>query len=484
MTLPPKVQAAVDVLAQYEISANMVAPFWYRLYLRYRPETPPPLWGASRGYWLFRAIKTALGLGVFLTIGLVVAAQLGDPQEQLLPLTTAAQFAIWAFSGAVGWLFTKEEAVRSREEGERIGLTTWEEFSASWRPSLADVRLRISPAHFWLRSVVNQKVVHFFGGIGFIGFSALSFAFPLKSVSYGEGAALVYLMICAIGALLTAKRIPMPTVATVWYVSNGLFIGVLVAACLWQTIPASLMNVPASDLTLAFSAIAFVIHTHEWLSFEQQKNIALRVERAEQKNQLAEIRLQTLKAQIEPHFIFNNIAHLKSLISTDPMTAQRMVDELSDFLRGSLRSLRADQTTVREEFELARAYLALAKLRMGSRLSTNLQLSDRAAHVRIPPLLLQTLLENAIFHGLEPKAGDVSIKVTAEIIGNGGKDRLQLRVIDDGIGFGAGHSGGSGVGLANIRDRLASTYGGAGELVLTANTPSGVIAELNLPVVE
>jgi len=93
-------------------------------------------------------------------------------------------------------------------------------------------------------------------------------------------------------------------------------------------------------------------------------------------------------------------------------------------------------------------------------------------------------LENAIFHGLEPKAGDVSIKVTAEIIGNGGKDRLQLRVIDDGIGFGAGHSGGSGVGLANIRDRLASTYGGAGELVLTANTPSGVIAELNLPVVE
>ncbi|MCA3039253.1 MAG: histidine kinase, partial [Rhodocyclaceae bacterium] len=334
------------------------------------------------------------------------------------------------------------------------------------------------------RSVVNQKVVHFFGGIGFIGFSALSFAFPLKSVSYGEGAALVYLMICAIGALLTAKRIPMPTVATVWYVSNGLFIGVLVAACLWQTIPASLMNVPASDLTLAFSAIAFVIHTHEWLSFEQQKNIALRVERAEQQNQLAEIRLQTLKAQIEPHFIFNNIAHLKSLISTDPMTAQRMVDELSDFLRGSLRSLRADQTTVREEFELARAYLALAKLRMGSRLSTNLQLSDRAAHVRIPPLLLQTLLENAIFHGLEPKAGDVSIKVTAEIIGNGGKDRLQLRVIDDGIGFGAGHSGGSGVGLANIRDRLASTYGGAGELVLTANTPSGVIAELNLPVVE
>ncbi|MFN7673178.1 MAG: hypothetical protein ACK5O6_00725, partial [Betaproteobacteria bacterium] len=150
MTLPPKVQAAVDVLAQYEISANMVAPFWYRLYLRYRPETPPPLWGASRGYWLFRAIKTALGLGVFLTIGLVVAAQLGDPQEQLLPLTTAAQFAIWAFSGAVGWLFTKEEAVRSREEGERIGLTSWEEFSASWRPFLADVRLRISPAHFWL----------------------------------------------------------------------------------------------------------------------------------------------------------------------------------------------------------------------------------------------------------------------------------------------------------------------------------------------
>jgi sensor histidine kinase YesM len=126
----------------------------------------------------------------------------------------------------------------------------------------------------------------------------------------------------------------------------------------------------------------------------------------------------------------------------------------------------------------------LAKLRMGDRLSTHLQLSARAADLKIPPLMVQTLLENAIYHGVERKAGNVSIKLSAELIEHKGGERLQIRVVDDGMGFGSGQSGGSGVGLANIRERLASTYGGAGELVLTANTPSGVIAELNLPGVQ
>lgn len=487
MTLPPQVQTAVDVLAQHDISAKEVAPFWYRQYLRFRPETPPPLWGGSQGYWRFVALKTALGAGIALTlIASLIATHSGHrgPQENLVPLTPAAYLAIWALSVMAAWLFTKEIADRSRQEGERIGLQAWKDFSPKWRPSLTDLHSRNKLEHYWLRSLFKQPIVNFWGWIGFVAFWVIGFLLPTQAGTFGEGVAGVYVALSLLGGALTARRVPMRYGAKVWYAIHGVFIGAIASAMLWETLPASVMGVSVGHSTLAFFAFAFLIHALEAIHYEEQKNVALRVERAEQQQQLAETRLQALKAQIEPHFIFNNIAHLKSLIATDPTLAQQMADELSDFLRGSLKALRAGHTTVREEFELARTYLALAKLRMGDRLSTHLQLSARAADLKIPPLMVQTLLENAIYHGVERKAGNVSIKLSAELIEHKGGERLQIRVVDDGMGFGSGQSGGSGVGLANIRERLASTYGGAGELVLTANTPSGVIAELNLPGVQ
>ena len=171
MTLPPQVQTAIDVLAQHDISAKEVAPFWYRQYLRFRPETPPPLWGGSQGYWRFVALKTALGAGIALTlIASLIANHSGRPQENLVPLTPTAYLAIWALSVMAAWLFTKEIADRSRQEGELIGLQAWKDFSPKWRPSLTDLQSRNKLEHYWLRSLFKQPIVNFWGWIGFVAF--------------------------------------------------------------------------------------------------------------------------------------------------------------------------------------------------------------------------------------------------------------------------------------------------------------------------
>ena len=189
-----------------------------------------------------------------------------------------------------------------------------------------------------------------------------------------------------------------------------------------------------------------------------------------------------LKNQIEPHFIFNTLAHLKALIRVDAVAAESMADELSDFLRASLQSLREDRMTVAQDFELVRAYLALASLRMGTRLNVDLQMEPATAHLPVPPLMLQTLVENAIQHGLEPKVGPGQIGVSARLDASGPTHRLVLVVSDDGVGFGQAKNGGSGLGLVNIRERLATAYGSAAQLSLSANTPQGVVATLSLPI--
>ena len=138
--------------------------------------------------------------------------------------------------------------------------------------------------------------------------------------------------------------------------------------------------------------------------------------------------------------------------------------------------------TVAQDFELVRAYLALANLRMGARLTVDLQMEPRTATLPVPPLMLQTLVENAIQHGIEPKVGPGHIRVSARLDSTGATPRLVLAVADDGVGFGQSNTGGSGLGLVNIRERLATAFGSNAQLTLGANTPQGVIATLSLPV--
>jgi hypothetical protein len=189
----------------------------------------------------------------------------------------------------------------------------------------------------------------------------------------------------------------------------------------------------------------------------------------------AEARLNVLQAQIEPHFLFNTLANVRRLCDVDPERGQRMLGTLLDYLRAALPAMRRSSSALAQEFELVRAYLSVLQHRMGERLRFQIELSDQLADASIPPLILPTLVENAVRHGLGPLPEGGTISVSA--VRDGGQ--LVVTVADDGAGFQA--ASGSGVGLANTRARLSALFGNAARLSLRGNEPRGVIAEVRLP---
>jgi sensor histidine kinase YesM len=183
--------------------------------------------------------------------------------------------------------------------------------------------------------------------------------------------------------------------------------------------------------------------------------------------------LRSLQAQIEPHFLFNTLANVASLIDAAPDRAHRMLERLIDLLRGSLAASRSQRTTLGQECALVTAYLEILAIRMGERLRYRVELPPDLAGARLPPLSLQPLVENAIKHGLEPKVGGGSVVVRATRVG----DVLQIDVDDDGLGFAPA---GAGVGLANLRERLAANYGEGGRVVISDLAP-GTRVRLTIP---
>ncbi len=193
----------------------------------------------------------------------------------------------------------------------------------------------------------------------------------------------------------------------------------------------------------------------------------------------AELKLSVLAAQVEPHFLFNTLAGVRSAIATDPGRASAMIDQLVDYLRAAIPRLRSDgsaQATVGGQFEIVRAYLALMSARM-PRLQTRVHAPPDLLQAHCPPLMLISLAENAIKHGVEPKMGAAQVQVLAEHTAEG---QLSLTVLDDGVGFNDSTAG-SGLGLSNIRERLAQLYGDRASLVLKARPQGGVAATLTLP---
>jgi hypothetical protein len=190
----------------------------------------------------------------------------------------------------------------------------------------------------------------------------------------------------------------------------------------------------------------------------------------------AQARLEALQAQIEPHFLFNTLANLHSLIGSDPARAQKMLEHLNDYLRATLAGTRRSAATLAEEFALLRGYLEVIAVRMGPRLSYALSLPEELSGAKLPPLLLQPLVENAIKHGLEPKVDGGSVRVRA--FSHAGK--LVIEVADTGLGLGLG-AGGNGVGLQNVRERLAAAHGPDASLAIGANPDGGVLATVTLP---
>jgi LytS/YehU family sensor histidine kinase len=206
---------------------------------------------------------------------------------------------------------------------------------------------------------------------------------------------------------------------------------------------------------------------------------------AEAQRDATEARLKLLETQLEPHMLFNTLANLRALITTDPPRAVAMLDHLNSYLRVTLSGSRTLAHPLAAEFDRLRDYLALMSVRMGERLRYTLELPDELRDVPVPPLLLQPLVENSIRHGLEPQieGGEIAVRAwRAERADGPGGGQLVIEVSDTGIGLDAAlPSDGSGFGLEQVRERLAAVYGRRGTLRLEAGNAGGTRATLVFP---
>jgi len=185
--------------------------------------------------------------------------------------------------------------------------------------------------------------------------------------------------------------------------------------------------------------------------------------------------VRALQAQIEPHFLFNTLANVTSLVDSDPARAKHMLETFIRFLRASLAATRRSSTTLADEFALIRDFLEVLQVRMGDRLQVAIDLPADLGAIEIPAMLLQPVVENAIRHGLEPKieGGGIELRARRE----GGK--LLLEVADTGVGFAEATAGG--LGLTNIRERLRLAHGGEARLAIRENAPQGTIVAIEIP---
>jgi sensor histidine kinase YesM len=199
------------------------------------------------------------------------------------------------------------------------------------------------------------------------------------------------------------------------------------------------------------------------------------------KRQVVEARMAAMQAQVEPHFLFNTLASIDHLIETDPPRASQMQRNLIALLRASMPTMRESNSRgladLGREVAVVRPYLEILKVRMEERLATEVDVPDGLLSAEFPPMMIQSLVENAIKHGLEPKAEGGTLNVSAEIVDG----RLAVTVADTGLGFGRADTAGTGIGLANIRERLKLLYGDRASMVVADNVPSGTVVTLTVP---
>ena len=198
------------------------------------------------------------------------------------------------------------------------------------------------------------------------------------------------------------------------------------------------------------------------------------------KRQVVEARMAAMQAQVEPHFLFNTLASIDHLIETDPKRASQMQKNLIALLRASMPAMRESHPAAHNlgrEIAVIRPYLEILKVRMEERLQTVVDVPEGLLSAEFPSMMIQSLVENAIKHGLEPKPEGGTLTVRAEVQ----HGKLAVTVADTGVGFGNAATAGTGVGLANIRERLQLVYGGKASMLVAANTPSGTVVTLTVP---
>ncbi len=230
-------------------------------------------------------------------------------------------------------------------------------------------------------------------------------------------------------------------------------------------------------ISLIISLVIATIWRRRANELAGQIELARERERAEAAERAAvEASLRALQAQIEPHFLFNTLANVTSLIHARPDDAKRMLEEFISYLRASLATSREAQTSLQQEFQMMQSFLAVLKVRMGNRLAIRVDLPPDLQGFRISPMLVQPLVENAIKHGLEPKVEGGEVALKAERDG----DAIKITVEDTGMGFQGAAS--TGIGLKNVRERLDKLFPGRAHLSIEENQPCGTRMVLTLPV--
>lgn len=232
---------------------------------------------------------------------------------------------------------------------------------------------------------------------------------------------------------------------------------------------------------IIISSSIFIIFTFYY--FISKNSIRTRNEILEQERikllasekEILQTNLRLLQAQIEPHFLFNTLSNILSLIATEPAKGTAMLVDLTKYLRTSLSRTISETTTLDQELEMIEAYLNIQKIRMGKRLRFSIDIPAALRQHQLPPLLLQPIVENAVKHGLEPKVdgGEILIKASEE------NNILKIEIIDTGLGFCDLNK--TGVGIRNVRERIVLLFGERGRLKISENIPYGVKAIIEVP---
>jgi LytS/YehU family sensor histidine kinase len=265
-------------------------------------------------------------------------------------------------------------------------------------------------------------------------------------------------------------------------IAGGTLIGLQIGSFVVREIFSVVLKQPEKTLfrtiilAITFSIVVsyfFISKSRLRTSMEEMQQE--RIKRLSSEKEALEANLRLLQAQIEPHFLFNTLSNVLSLIDTDPANGKVMLLDLIHYLRTSLSRTFPDRITLDQEMDILKAYLNIQKIRMGERLRFRIDLPAAVRQHPFPPMLLQPLVENAIKHGLEPKmeGGEVLINVTEEA------DLIRIEVADTGNGFSSFQN--TGVGIGNVRDRIKLLYGEEGRLMLEENRPNGVRAIIEVP---
>jgi two-component system, LytTR family, sensor kinase len=218
-----------------------------------------------------------------------------------------------------------------------------------------------------------------------------------------------------------------------------------------------------------------------WLALEYYERFVtseLRRERLERR--FSEARLNNLRLQLDPHFLFNALNTVSSQLERDPRLARRMIEHLGDLLRLSLDSKDRQEVTVTEELAFLDHYLAIQRIRFGDHLRIETDVAPDVRHAAVPSLILQPLVENAVRHGLASRAAGGTVTITARTAG----DRLEIRVQDDGVGLPNGWTleTGAGVGLSVTRERIAELHpNGSSRFAVTSRFSGGTNVDISLP---